>query len=260
MKSPLVVFDRLSLWVGERQFLRNVELTVEEGERLLICGGPGSGKSFLLRLILGLPGMGRADEVRYSGAVRARGLSLLEAASGPLQQWRREVGAVLRGGCLIDNMDIRRNITLPLYYHCGELFSSEQIERRCSFLMELLGIGHLDQPGLRPVALDPEERVRAALARALIGQPCLLLLDDPVAGLGEEAAFRLLPFFSSRPEFDDGIQTHDRTETPFSCLVTTTDDRAYGDWADRRAALEGGSVRMIGTADRTDFYGDPDEG
>jgi len=244
--SPLIVFDRVSLWVQDRRFLHEVELSVREGETLVVASPPGSGKSFFLRLALGLPGMQRTDEVRYQGDVTAAGTSLLEGDSGFLQQWRRQVGSVLRGGGLIDNMDVRRNITLPLYYHFTDIMSEAQIEARCSTLMADLGIEPLDQPGRRPVSLNVEQRIYVALARALINEPCLLLLDDPAAGLGSEATERLMPFLFHRPDFEDGISVHDRTGQPVTRLITTTDLATYLEQGDRFAVLFDQELRVLG--------------
>lgn len=243
--EPLIVLDKVSLWVGERLFLEDIELTIGEGETVVVGGQPGSGKSFLLRLVLGLPGMSQSDEVRLRGEVIAAGNELLPGKSGFLQNWRRQVGSVLWFGGLIDNMDIRRNITLPLYYHFSDMMHPDQIEARCSLLLSELGITHLDKPGLRPIATNSEERIRVALARALINQPCALLLDDPISGLGPETVARLLPKLFYRPSFADGIEVHERTRRPVSRLIVTTNLDAYREWGDRFAILEDRQVRMI---------------
>ena len=256
MGSPLVIFEQLSLWVGERCFLQEIDLVVEEGKTLVVAGEPGSGKSFFLRLALGLPGMGRADEVRYQGDVTVDGFSALEGEIGLLQQWRRQVGALLRSGGLIDNMDVRRNITLPLYYHFSDIMSPQQIEGRCSTLMAALDIEYLDQPGLRPTGLNSEERIYVALARALINEPCVLLADDPAAGLGPEATARLLPRLFYRPEFEDGIAVHQRTSHPVTRLITTTDIGDYLDKGDCFAVLEDRRLRMLGDREAVSPGGD----
>lgn len=243
--EPLIVFDQVSLWVGNRLFLDDIELVIGEGETVVVGGQPGSGKSFLLRLVLGLPGMSQADGVRFSGEVVAADDRLLSGRADSLQNWRRQVGSVLWSGGLIDNMDIRRNITLPLYYHFSDMMRPEQIEARCSLLMSELEITHLDIPGLRPIATNSEERIRVALARALINQPCALLLDDPVAGMGPETAAQLLPQIFSRPSFADGIEVHARTKRPVSRLIVTNNLEAYRKWGDRFAVLEDRKVRMI---------------
>jgi phospholipid/cholesterol/gamma-HCH transport system ATP-binding protein len=241
----LIQFEQISLWVGGKQYLDRVELAVNQGERLVVAGMPGCGKSFFLRLALGLPGMTRADDVHYQGDVRVDGNSLLEGQTDFLQQWRRQVGAVLRGGGLIDNMDVRTNITLPLNYHCADLMSSEQIQKRCTQLMEELEIEHLDHPGLRPIGLNHEERIYVALARALISEPCALLFDDPAMGFGPDATARLLPFLFHRPVFDDGIRVHEGKEGPVTWLIATTNMAVYREWGDRFALLEDRRVRVL---------------
>ena len=243
--DPLIVFDKVSLWMGENLFLEDVELVIKEGETVVVSGQPGSGKSFLLRLVLGLPGMSRADAVRFRGDVIIAGSRLLNGRADFLLNWRRQVGSILWFGGLIDNMDIRRNITLPLYYHFSDMMHPDQIEARCGLLMAELNITHLDKPGLRPIATNSEERIRVALARALINQPCALLLDDPIAGLGPETSAHLLPQLFRRPSFADGIEVHERAGGPVSRLIVTTNLDAYREWGDRFAILEDRKVRMI---------------
>ncbi|MBN98212.1 MAG: hypothetical protein CME16_03015, partial [Gemmatimonadetes bacterium] len=119
-KSPQIVFDKLSLYVEGRCYLDQIELQLQEGQSLVIAGAPGSGKSFVLRLLLGMPGVSRSEVVEYEGEVLVEGVPILGVGPNRLQQLRMQMGSIMRGGGLIDNMDIRSNITLPLVYHFRE--------------------------------------------------------------------------------------------------------------------------------------------
>jgi ABC-type transporter Mla maintaining outer membrane lipid asymmetry ATPase subunit MlaF len=247
--APLVEFAGVSLEVGGRRFLDRVDLALGRGETLVVAGPPGSGKSFVLRLILGLPGMQRADQVRLWGEVRFEGESVFALSAGRLQQVRRRLGAIMRGGGLIDNMDLRRNITLPLYYHQSEVLRAERIEARCTQLMAGLGIAQLDRPGRRPVTLNQEERLCVSLARALIGEPALLLADDPTAGLDAGAAARLLDHFWAPPGRDGGF--------PLTRLIAAASLAPYLGREARFALLREGRLEVLGDRRAVLESGDP---
>ena len=241
--SAPVVYENVSLQVESRWFLRNVTFAVESGESLVVAGIPGSGKSFILRLILGLPGSGLHESIRVSGRVLAAGESVLEMTNADLNRWRRQVGNVMRDGGLIENMDIRSNIELPLNYHCRDVMSETQIGARCDELLADLGIGDLGVPGRRPVTLNREQRIYVSLARALISGPELLLMYDPTAGLSPMSAQRLkVHCYEYQPRWSQG----DRDAAPMTRITTTNDLGRYLDAGDRFAVLDGGDVRIVG--------------
>ena len=157
----------VSLEMGGRVLLRGVDLEVEAGETAVIAGEVGSGKSSLLRLILGMPGMQREDEVRLWGDIFVDGQAVFALALGPLQELRQQIGLVKGEGGLIENMDVRSNITLPLNYHARNA-GREGVDKRYEEVMTALGIEALGLSGHRPVALTGEERAYVALARAFI--------------------------------------------------------------------------------------------
>ncbi|MFC1525259.1 ATP-binding cassette domain-containing protein [Candidatus Latescibacterota bacterium] len=239
--DPLIRFDHVSLRVDGRTFLRQVSLSVQEGETLVVAGLPGCGKSFILRLILGLPGTGLSDSVAVEGQVLAEGESVLDMPAPVLQQWRCRTSSVMRGGGLIENMDVRRNILLPLLYHCRDFMEPAEIDARCDRLLDELGIGELDVRGLRPVSLNREQRVYVSLARALIVEPRVLLMDDPVEGLSPERARRLKSFCL---EYSSSASSPGRG--PVTRVVTTNDLSRYLDHGNRFAVLSGGCLEDIG--------------
>ena len=244
--SPLIVFEKVSLYVGERRFLHQIDLTVHEGETLVVAGLPGCGKSFILRLVLGMPGVPRGESVQLEGEVSVCGQSLLQLNGAALQKLRMQMGSVLWGGGLIDNMDIRRNITLPLYYHFRDVMRAADIEARCSVLLAEMQLEHLDRPGRRPVSLNQEEIVCVGLARALINEPHVLLLDDPTVGLSPASTSRLVRFLFYRPEFADRTKVHDRAGRPVTRLIATTNLDDYLDCGDCFAVIHDQELRIVG--------------
>ena len=244
--TEAVVLDRFSLYVDGRCFLRRVDLTVAEGETLVVAGPTGCGKSFVLRAAMGMPGVPHGEAVEFEGDVRVFGHSLWQLDSHDLQELRMRMGSVMRGGGLIDNMEVRRNIALPLQYHFADVLKAQDIQARCTALLAAMGQGNLDRPGIRPVNLNREQTVYVALARALINQPDLLLFDDPAAGLSPGAAGRVVEFLFHQPEFGDGILLRDEPQRKTTRLIATTDLANYLEWGDSFAVLSDYEVRLLG--------------
>ena len=230
MTSAIAMRD-VGLKVGDAHLLSGVNLDLRAGEMGVVIGETGSGKSSLLRLVLGLPGVQREDRVRIWGEVLVEGVSAFDLSSGELQDLRRKIGLVKGDGGLIENMDVRRNITLPLVYHASAMHGG-QINARCEAVLSDLGIAHLGRSGRRPVALNLEERAYVSLARARIVEPTILLADDPTLGLGVGASERLLGHLCGGG--------------PMTRLITTSWLLPYIDRADRFYLLEDGRVLPLG--------------
>ena len=250
---PVIAFERVSLWVEGHQFLDRADLTVEQGEALVVAGLPGCGKSFVLRLALGLPGMAPGEAVRLDGRVLVNGASVADMTATELRAWRCQAGAIMRNGGLIENMDIRHNVGLPLDYHCRQHLAPEAIDDRCRRLLADLGLGAFDVAGLRPVSLNREQRQYVALARALVAEPTALLMDDPAAGLSPASADRLVHHcLRYAPDFG-----HPNTGTPVTRVVTTNDLSRYLAHGSRFAMLCEGRLVDLGNGAATASCTDP---
>lgn len=255
---PVIAFERVSLWVEEHQFLDRADLTVARGEALVVAGLPGCGKSFIPRLVLGLPGMGMGESVRLEGRVLVNGASVADMSTVELRQWRCQVGAVMRSGGLIENMDIRHNIGLPLDYHCRERLEASAIDARCRLLLADMGLSELDVTGLRPVSLNREQRLYVALARALVAEPSLLLMDDPATGLSPASVDRIVDYcLRYTPDFGDR-QDGDRQpgEREGTRVVTTNDLSRYLAHGSRFVMLSEGRLVNLGDGAATAACGD----
>ena len=255
--DPVIVFDKVSLFVDGRRFLDRADLVVYEGESLVVAGPTGCGKSFVLRLVLGLPGMTR-DSVRVEGDVVVDGCSILSASLPAVQRLRRRMGSVLSGGGLIENMDVRRNIALPLNYHYRDVLGAAEIDARCDAILGDMELEELALPGRRPVSLNRMERIYVALARALVNQPHILLLDEPTTGLSPVARQRLARFcFYYRPEFSTAPTMEEVSDKPLTRIVATVDLERYLDFGHRFAVLADGKIQVVGDREAVLASADP---
>lgn len=187
-----IEFEDVTLQVEGKSFLNNVSFRLEAGNSMAITGPPGCGRSLVLRLVQGLPGMQKNDRVRLWGDVRVDGQSVFDMDERGLVNLRLRVGSVMGERELVDNMDVDRNISLALTYHSTNDMDEDDISERCRKAAEWVGIDNLLGTGLRPVHLNQMQRKCVVLARALSLDPEVLLLDDICAGIDAESIDKLL--------------------------------------------------------------------
>ncbi|MCA9448662.1 MAG: ABC transporter ATP-binding protein [Candidatus Omnitrophica bacterium] len=159
--------------------LENVDLEVHSGETVGILGPSGSGKTTLLNII------GALDKPT-SGQATLRGKDLSGLNEEQLSDLRnREIGFIFQMHHLLPQLSILENVLVPTLVHDGGEDRSK-IEKRAKDLLEKVGLGH--RLNYRPGQISGGERQRAAVVRALINQPALLLADEPTGALDQENA------------------------------------------------------------------------
>jgi phospholipid/cholesterol/gamma-HCH transport system ATP-binding protein len=156
----------------EKNVLEGVSLDVQPQERLVIMGQSGSGKSTILRLILGIL---RPN----AGSVFFQHFEINRLKRRKLQQVRRRIGMVYQYSALLSSFTVRENVALPLQELTDK--SRSEIDRIVDEKLELVGMQ--DAKDLLPDELSGGMRKRVGLARALVLEPELILLDEPSAGL-----------------------------------------------------------------------------
>ncbi|WP_216913702.1 MULTISPECIES: ATP-binding cassette domain-containing protein [unclassified Synechococcus] len=202
-----------------RQVLFDVALEVAAGEIVLLTGPSGSGKTTLLTLIGGL----RAAQ---GGRLRVLGRELVGASPLQLTLARREHGYIFQAHNLHRSLSAAQNVRMALEMR-GTL-SDAEMDRRARRILESVGLGdHLD---VKPAQLSGGQKQRVAVARALVGEPPLLLADEPTAALDSHSG-REVVLLMQRLAREQGC----------TILLVTHDSRIL-DIADRTLSLEDGRL------------------
>jgi phospholipid/cholesterol/gamma-HCH transport system ATP-binding protein len=153
--------------------LRGISLTLPRGETHVVMGGSGSGKTVTLRLTAGLI---RPD----SGRINLFGAAIERLSEEELLPLRRRLGYVFQGAALFDSLSVYENVAYPLREH--QRLSEAAVHARVVHVLGLVGLGP-DILALLPAELSGGMRKRVGIARAIAGEPEVLLFDEPTAGL-----------------------------------------------------------------------------
>ena len=168
----VIHFENVSKTYNERIALDNFSMSVQPGETKVILGGSGSGKSTILKIILGLV---RPD----SGQVYVEGDEITELQEEKLMEIRKKIGIVFQEGALFDSLTVKENVAYRIMD--SKEYTREQIESWVTHLLSFVGLE--DTIDKMPSELSGGMRRRVAIARALMGSPKIMLYDEPTAGL-----------------------------------------------------------------------------
>jgi phospholipid/cholesterol/gamma-HCH transport system ATP-binding protein len=224
--APAIAVEDLHKSFGSQKVLNGVSLTVARGETLAVLGRSGTGKSVLLRLIIGL-------EKPDSGSVRIHGQDIAGLALDQMGEIRKKMGFLFQHAALYDSLTVEQNVAFPLQHHKKEMSKSERDDRVRQLLAEVGMEGDLKK---MPSDISGGMQKRVGLARALALEPDILLLDEPTAGLD--------PISSS--EIDDLVLKL-QEEHHMASIVVTHDMHSAKTIADRLALLNDGDVVIEGS-------------
>jgi phospholipid/cholesterol/gamma-HCH transport system ATP-binding protein len=181
MTEPLVEVRGLVNRFGTQIVHDGLEMTVERGEVFGIVGGSGSGKSVLLRSILGL-------QHPQGGEVRLQGRVLNRLSVGELRKMKASYGVTFQQGALFTSLTVLQNVQLPMLEHLQ--LSARALDELAMLKVRLVGLP--DEAARKyPAQLSGGMIKRAALARAIVMRPTILLCDEPFSGLDPVSARRI---------------------------------------------------------------------
>ena len=174
MSSPIITISDMNKWYSKFHVLRDINLEVDEQERIVICGPSGSGKSTLIRCINRL-------EDHQQGAIVVNGIRLTDNL-GDIESIRREVGMVFQHFNLFPHLTVLENCTLAPMWVRG--VPRKDAENRAMEYLERVKIP--EQAGKYPGQLSGGQQQRVAIARSLCMRPKIMLFDEPTSALDPE--------------------------------------------------------------------------
>ncbi len=222
-QEPIVDVRGLNHWFGvdtaRRQALYDISLTLERGSFTILMGPSGSGKTTLLTLI----GCLRAVQ---NGSVRLLSQELNGAGEAQLVAMRRRLGFIFQAHNLHESLTAAQNVMMGAQVHAG--VPDALAEKASVHLLRLVGLA--ERVDYLPANLSGGQKQRVAVARALVGQPALLLADEPTAALDKESAAEVVDLLIRIGK-----------ARGMTVLLVTHDNRIL-DRADRILTLEDGRI------------------
>ncbi|MCX7324892.1 MAG: ABC transporter ATP-binding protein [Hyphomicrobiales bacterium] len=218
-KAASVLVEDVNLSYGATHVLKSINLEVRPGEFFAFLGPSGCGKTTLLRLIAGF-------NVAQSGRVMVGG----DDISG-LPPWKRDVGMVFQSYALWPHMTVAKNVAFGLE---ERKLPKAEIDRRVKAALELVGLAHLAER--RPSQLSGGQQQRVAVARTVVIEPKVLLLDEPLSNLDAKMRVQVrreLRDLQQRLGLTTIFVTHDQEEANTIC--------------DRIAVMNDGVIQQVGT-------------
>lgn len=181
--KPIIEIKDLRKSYGDNHVLDGFNMVLNEGENLVIMGKSGSGKSVMIKCLIGL-------EEPDSGSIVVMGKNISELNREELDELRTEVGFLFQGSALYDSMTVRENLEFPLRRHTKKFGVIKDTTSLVMQALENVGLAHTIN--LMPEELSGGMKRRIALARTLILQPKIILYDEPTTGLDPITAKEIL--------------------------------------------------------------------
>ena len=160
--------------------LKDISLTIDDGEFVFIVGSSGAGKSTLIKLML-------REETANSGVIKVNGKNLGKMPRYKIPKFRRSIGVVFQDFRLIPNMSAYDNVAFALRV---TNVSNNEIKRKVPYMLSLVGLA--SKAKCKPDELSGGEQQRVALARALVNSPSLIIADEPTGNIDPELSFEIV--------------------------------------------------------------------
>ncbi len=224
----MIKFDNVYKTLGGKEVLQGMDFQIEDGEIFVIVGPSGTGKSVTLRHIIGLH---KPD----SGSVTVNGIDVPSLYGEELEKYRAGLGVLFQSGALLNWMNVRENVALPLREK--QRMKQSEIYERVSAVLEVLELGEAEEK--MPDDLSGGMIKRAGLARAIITNPGIVLYDEPTSGLDPVMSRKI-----------DSLIVSLRDKYHITSIVVTHDLCSAFGIADRIAMIYDGKIVECGTPEK----------
>lgn len=197
----MIVVDQINKSFAENHVLKDISFTYEKGKTNIVIGQSGSGKTVLLKCLLGL-------HKPEKGSILFDGKDIVSLSNKNLKTIRKEIGMVFQGGALFDSMTVEENVLFPLNMF-SEFSSTERLDR-VNFCLQRVNLNKANK--LYPSEISGGMKKRVAIARAIVLNPKYLFCDEPNSGLDPYTATlidNLLLELTEEYNMTTVINTHD---------------------------------------------------
>jgi len=236
-KKPIIIIKELHKAYGNKIVLNNFNLILNEGENLVVMGKSGSGKSVMIKCVIGL-------ETPDSGSIFVMNKEINKLEHEDINELRTEIGFLFQGSALYDSMSVRENLEFPLRRHTKKF--GKIIDTTPLVVEALESVGLTSAINLMPEELSGGMKRRIALARTLILKPKIILYDEPTTGLDPITSKEIILLMQS-------IQQKYNT----SSIIITHDVDCAKSIANRMILLIDGINYIEGTFDELNTSKDP---
>jgi phospholipid/cholesterol/gamma-HCH transport system ATP-binding protein len=225
---PFISFQNIDKSFGENQVYKDLNLDIFKGETITIIGGSGTGKSVMLKLLLGvLP----SDE----GKIFFDGHDVCEMEGKALIQMRKRIGMLFQGAALFDSLTVKENVAYPIREHFD--YDEEKISQIVAEKLSVVGLPGIE--GMMPADLSGGMKKRVGLARAIATDPEVILYDEPTTGLDPTNTNRI-----------DHLILDLQRRFKVTSIVVTHDMASAFQVSDRLALIYDKKIEYVGSKDQ----------
>src|SRR4030081_200476 len=205
---PAIEFRNVTMIFDDRKILNNLSFKVMKGETKIILGGSGSGKSTTIKLVLGLL---KPD----GGRILVDGEDITQYGEAQMMKVRKKIGMIFQEGALFDSLSVYENVAFKLH---EQGVSEEDVEGEVRRMLRFVNLE--DAIDKMPAELSGGMRRRVGIARALIGDPKIVLFDEPTAGLDPPTARTICELAMKLRDLEDVssiLATHEMNNLDYIC-------------------------------------------
>src|SRR5215204_1937935 len=237
--TPAIEFRNVHLSFDDRKVLNNLSFKVMRGETKIILGGSGGGKSTIIKLVLGLLKPDR-------GQVLVDGVDITDYSENQMMAVRKNIGMVFQEGALFDSLSVYENVAYRLH---EQGMPEEEVEPEVRRMLRFVNLE--DAIDKMPIELSGGMRRRVGIARALVGDPKIVLFDEPTAGLDPPTARTICELAMKLRDLEDVSSifvTHEMNNLDYICseyAVVDEDGKVVFEREGERLCLINSKVMMM---------------